>query len=144
MRWSRWLTPLCLFLVLLSLACSNRRERKEPYPVRGKVLVDGKAPEGARVVFHPSDAGDPQAILPQATVAADGTFVVNTYNFQDGAPEGTYTVTVTHFQSDGGVNLLPPRYATPDTSRLQVTVAKQNNELEPFHLTKQDASPKAP
>src|SRR5437762_3526860 len=103
MRWSCVLTCFCL--LLLTTACSNKLEKKEVYPVRGKVLLEGKPAQGARVVFHPDDGGDVRTIKPQATVGADGTFVVSTYNSADGAPEGTYRVTVTQFQGDGAVNL---------------------------------------
>jgi hypothetical protein len=144
MRWSRVLSVLCFFLALLTLACNGRRERKEVYPVRGKVLFEGKPAEGARVVFHSGDGGDERAILPHAKVGADGSFVMSTYNFEDGAPEGTYRVTVTHIQGNGPANLLPARFESPTTSGLQITVAKPGTDLEPFLLTKQPPTPKAP
>ncbi len=74
----RFLSPLFLACALLSAGCGQQRELKEIYPVRGKVLFEGKSPQGARVVFHPAGNPDPRAILPHAEVGADGTFVMST------------------------------------------------------------------
>ncbi|HYT90322.1 MAG TPA: hypothetical protein VEL76_16565 [Gemmataceae bacterium] len=140
----RFLSPLFLACALLSAGCGQQRELKEIYPVRGKVLFEGKSPQGARVVFHPAGNPDPRAILPHAEVGADGTFVMSTYNFEDGAPAGTYAVTVTHFQGGGPTNLLPARYDNPSTSGLQAIVQEQSTELPPVHLTRNGTTPKTP
>ena len=136
MRFPRHLTFLGLFYVLLNAGCNRGRELKALYPARGQVFFDGKPAKGARVVFHPVGAPDPRAILPQAQVADDGTFVLSTYNFEDGAPQGSYSVTVVKMQGNGPVNLLLSRYENPATSGLEVQIEKRDNELPPFNLNK--------
>jgi hypothetical protein len=122
---------------LLSAACGSKgREFKALYPVHGKVVIDGKAAKGARVVLHPHGEPDPRAILPQAVVGDDGTFTLSTYNFEDGAPAGAYGVTITQFQKNSPVNLFPARYDNPATSGLDIQIEPKVNELEPFTLTR--------
>src|SRR5262245_26572551 len=64
------------------------------YPVSGQLLVKGKPAEGAFLVFHPKDGGGPESKRPYATTDAEGKFNVSTYDTGDGAPAGTYKVTV--------------------------------------------------
>jgi hypothetical protein len=104
--------------------------------VSGKVLLEGTPAAGARVVFHPLDEDANKAVLPQAQVAADGSFRVSTYNFEDGAPAGSYKVAITHIQEGGPNNLMPERYADPETSGFEVTVENRNNEFDSFSLSR--------
>jgi hypothetical protein len=124
---------------LSGVSCGASRFKKT-YPARGRVLFEGKAPEGARVTFHPLGPSDPRAILPQAQVRADGSFTVSTYNFEDGAPAGEYAVAIFQLQGRGPVNLLPARYQDPQTSGLRARVDEPDNELETFHLTRDGVS----
>jgi hypothetical protein len=133
----RPLVFLGLVLILVS-GCSSKggREWKKTYPVHGKVFFETKPAKGARVVFHPVGEPDPRAVLPQAEVDEDGSFVVSTYKAADGAPAGSYTLVVTLLQNGGPVNLLPERYADPAVSDLKATIEEKDNELEPFNLTR--------
>ena len=92
------------------------------HPVVGAIQFRGQPADGAFVSLHPKNAteGVPN---PRATVAKDGSFVVSTYDGNDGAPEGDYVVTVQWYKpvrqgNDlvGGPNVLPPKYASPRTS----------------------------
>jgi hypothetical protein len=127
-----------LALALLCSACSSGR--KPVHPVHGQILVDGQPAANAQVLFHPAEGGKEE---PHPTGQTDdqGYFHLTSYANGDGAPEGSYVVTVTWFRVFGGgrqeivrQNVLPRRYAAPQSSQLRVTVAKGNNELNPLQL----------
>lgn len=114
---------------LLAVAgCAKKETFVEVFPVSGTVKVDGKAPEGARVVLSPVNPSGPDAITPNGAVKSDGSFTVTTYKAGDGAPPGEYVVTVVWFKYDEsiqgtGPNVLPEQYASPKTSPIKATVA---------------------
>jgi hypothetical protein len=133
--------------VLLSLAiltgCGDGRLKV--YPASGKVLVKGQPAEGAKVIFYTQNADQkqPGIPIPQGTVAADGTYSLTTYEPNDGAPAGSYAVTVVWNkvivpdddpESQVERDQLDGRYATPEKSGLTATVEAKENELPPFEL----------
>jgi hypothetical protein len=91
---------------------------------------------GAQIRFHPRGMTLPDDATPSATVQDDGTFTITTFTKGDGAPAGDYVATVQWFRvaKDGSVggNALPPRYGSPTTSPLTVTIREGTNELPPF------------
>ena len=135
-----WRTAGLMLLTGLMLFCPacGSDQRKPVFPVRGKVLFEGRATPQAYVVFHPVD-GDPEAPRPQAYVDRDGSFQLSTYHFGDGAPAGDYIVTVEwrtfapvrnvqEGDSLPTINRLPTRYASTRTSGLRVRVGPTTNE----------------
>jgi hypothetical protein len=135
----RRLLPTLVVLTLAALCPACSSGRKPVHPVRGQVLVDGKPAAKAQVLLHPAEGGQNE---PHPTGQTDdqGYFTLTSYTNGDGAPEGDYAVTVTWFRVFGGReevvrrNVLPPRYAAPQSSQLRVTIAKGNNELTPLQL----------
>ncbi|MFO0969763.1 MAG: metallophosphoesterase [Gemmataceae bacterium] len=133
-----------------------RHNTKPPQPTRGTVLLDGVPVADAEVALYAVDAAvvkketkkeeiDKKVIevakrLPprvaDALTEADGTFTLSSYAAGDGAPAGTYTVTVVRrvpaYEPSGkpGPNRLPARYATPHESPLRVTVKAGDNVLD--------------
>jgi hypothetical protein len=109
------------------------------HKVHGQILVDGQPAVQAQVLFHPAEGGD-DAPKPTGQTDEQGYFNLTSFVNGDGAPEGGYLVTVTWFrvyqrgQEVVRYNALPPRYANPQSSQLQVSVAKGNNELSPLQL----------
>jgi hypothetical protein len=134
----------CLVLLgaVLCPACSS--DRKPVYPVKGQVLVNGKPAANAQVLFHPTD-GASEELKPTGQTDDEGYFTLTSYKNGDGAPEGSYNVTVTWFrvgrsgnQANAEIiryNALPLRYAKPTTSQLQASVSKGDNELPPLQLS---------
>jgi hypothetical protein len=127
---------------LLLPAC-GKSGRKPVYPVHGQVLYEGKPVPGAQVILHPLGDDDRQhPVRPLGDVGPDGTFRLTTYEAGDGAPEGPYAVTVSLWwkpkdaEGDTAQNLLPPRYANPQTSPLKVEVTRGDNQLQPLRLTR--------
>lgn len=110
--------------------------RRPPQPVKGTVYFEGAPTPDAQVAFHlvnpdkkaPTRTGD-------AFVDADGSFVLSSYNANDGAPTGEYLVTVVwrqpwlDAQGRPGPNILPERYSKPDTTDLRVRVKDGSNAL---------------
>jgi hypothetical protein len=133
-----------LFLALTVLLIPACSKGPKVYPVRGQLLVDGKPAAQATVTFHPV-GGAASAVRPSAQTDDQGYFTLTTQARGDGAPEGDYDVTVTWFraftapqQAEGeakAVNLLPPRYANPTTSKLKAAVTRGNNELPPLQVS---------
>jgi len=132
-----WLCA-CLAVVVFASGCGNGRLKV--YPVTGQILVDGKPADGAFVVFHPQDGGK-DAPRPSATTEADGTFRLTTYDTGDGAPAGTYRVTIVwrprpknHLEGDKP-DRLKERYAVEANSKITANIEKAATNLEPFQLT---------
>jgi hypothetical protein len=135
-----FLIGLCLGAVGLA-SCSNGDGRKPTYSVAGKVLVNGKPAEHASVVFHPVGESGADVVKPRGKVKADGSFVLTTYDSNDGAPAGEYQVTVELWLSsgrgdEGPTSRLPAKYAKPDSSGLTATVSAGPTELKTFELKK--------
>ena len=143
-----WLVLLAL-VAGLAPGCFWKTDRLPVNRVEGAVFVAGKPAVGAKLFFHPVEAGfNPRALRPFAEVAEDGKFELSTYLADDGAPEGDYVVTIYwpapkrlfkgKFEDD---SLAPDRlkdlYSNPRTSMLRAHINRGDNVLPPFEL--QDA-----
>jgi hypothetical protein len=102
------------------------------YPVSGEVVFsDGTPLRGGMVFFHPADAHIKTSA--QGEIQSDGTFQLTTAVKGDGVPEGRYRVTVTPplpLKREGKGPPPPqidPRYANPDTSRLEFAVTRDRS-----------------
>lgn len=137
-----WVTAIVLATIgtLPGIGCGKSENRVPVHPVQGAIQFRGQPAHGAFVLLHPKNAaaGVPN---PRATVAQDGSFVVSTFDGNDGAPEGDYIVTVQWYRpvkqgNDlvGGPNVLPARYASPRTSDVIVHIAAGENQLAPIQL----------
>lgn len=128
---------------LLFPAC-GRPGHQPVYPVQGQVLLEGTPLPGAQVFLHPigqEEGGQP--VRPVGRAGPDGSFRLTTYDADDGAPAGTYAVTVElrrrppgQPEGDFSRNVLPARYANPQTSPLRVEVAAGANDLGPLRLAR--------
>lgn len=130
------LTSLC---IVLAAGCSGP-SGPECYPVRGQVLRDGKPLAEAQICFHPLDSAPPGVPRPQATTDEQGRFALTTLRPDDGAPAGSYRITVERRAPRqigeelvrGGANELPARYAQANTSPLEFAVQPGENEVPPL------------
>ena len=110
------------------------------HTIRGLVLVDGQPAAGAQVILHPQASTVLGMVTPHGEVADDGSFVVTTYEFGDGAPEGLYKATVSwqpvlnpnRSEPDYGPEKLPIRYQDPMQSGIEFQVKPEANELAPI------------
>jgi hypothetical protein len=131
-------------MALLTLACSScgKISRRPVHPVQGRVFFQGKPAAEAIVYFHPLDAHDPKEEYYQPTgiVQPDGAFRLTTYETDEGAPAGEYSVTVVWRRpgvgsDDAASSMLPERYESPVTSGLRARILEGPTQLEPFQLT---------
>jgi len=91
---------------------SSEGPRLPTIPVKGKLTIDGKPAGNLMLTFSPvaADQSEDKAVnkTVSALVKQDGTFVLQTYKENDGAPVGSYKVTVT-----GNVPLSPDMTSMP-------------------------------
>ncbi len=140
---ARWVLLVSLIASSASLSGCDR-DKLVTYPVRGKLLFDGKPVAYATIAFHPLEPNEGKPIRPVATVDADGSFTLSTYGKNDGAPAGEYIVTVEWRRAEKtqggdyqpGPNRLPARYGKQETSHLRAMVEPGPNDLPIFHLKK--------
>jgi hypothetical protein len=128
-----------LLAVLAIGGCDNARV--PVHDVSGRVTYQGQPPVGALIVLHPVDDTHPTDVTPTGTVSEDGSFQITAYEPGDGAPLGDYVATIHWFkliQEDGGAgrgpNVLPPRYASPDTSPVRITVKEGGSQIPPIEI----------
>jgi len=144
---------LCLLCFIVSAGCNGGEEagRLPVHPVSGKVSVNGQPASGVLVLLHPAEAS-PAAkagVLPSATTQEDGTFQLSSYDQNDGAPLGGYSVTIQWYQADAkstkGKPAMPSgfarpsdrlqgKYKDPRKSPWQVTITEGNNVLRPIEV----------
>lgn len=153
---------LLSLLAVLSAGCGQATDsnRPETFSVSGTVTQDGQPLEGATVSFHAAD-GSAGAV---GITDASGNYTLTTFSAGDGAVAGDHKVTITktdrpviEAKSDGSVadtgdepeeqqgtqssergggpkNLLPEKYASPDTSGLTATVAESGENKFDFQV----------
>lgn len=135
----RTLRSLLVLSVALGVAgCGKSESDRQPtFAVEGRVLDGAKPVANATVVFHPVGV---DGVKPRGKTDANGVFKLTTYDGDDGAPAGSYRVTVelwTTVSADGGpVNRVPAKYARPDSSGFAAEVAARPTTIEPFVLKK--------
>lgn len=136
------------------LGC-KRNSRLTVAPVHGQVTYKGQGVPNATVIFIPS--GETAELLkrmrPFAYADGQGIFDLKTYVRGDGAPPGTYRVSIIAGSgvaspgkdaraepaaSPASPNRVPPlisqKYENEATSGIEVTVQNGENNLPPFEL----------
>ena len=108
------------FVSLLLAGCGGGGIEKLPlYPARGTLQMDGKPFGPVSLRFEPETPGGRGFV---ASVDAAGKInAVTTYKVSDGAPVGTYKVTV--FSSMGASKQFPAKYESAKSTPLKVIIA---------------------
>jgi hypothetical protein len=125
---------------LLVVGCSRfRPDHLSAHPTSGSLFVSGKPAGGARVVLFAIGNARLEKLGPHAEVEADGSFRITTYMKGDGAPEGTYALTITWplpppRGKELGKDRLRGKYADPRQPARQVNIVAGDNVLEPIRL----------
>jgi hypothetical protein len=110
--------------VLLPLAAVPASPTTELASVTGQVTYEGRPVSGMLICF---DVGDTHLHSAYDMLAADGSFCLQTKIAGDGAAPGKYRV---HLYPAGGDASLPAKYRDPDTSALQIEVARDWNHFQ--------------
>ncbi|MES2788262.1 MAG: carboxypeptidase-like regulatory domain-containing protein [Planctomycetota bacterium] len=126
---------LCVFVIVMASGCSRSPVDGRPtlVPVTGTVLYKQQPIEGATVLLVPTD----HEFAAAGKTDASGTFQLRTFDPDDGAAPGKFTVTVKKFEflypPGGGEiekQLLPVKYGNPTSSGLTATVVEgEENDL---------------
>jgi len=135
-------TPSLAIAALFCLASGCSGDSASPgvelVPCKGRVLVDDQPLAEATVALKPAfDWPDPKLPHPHATTDENGLFVLGTFSDHDGAPAGTYQVSVTLPSTEGLASISDPigkTYADPASSGLKITVAADTAELPDLKL----------
>lgn len=139
-RFSVWGGVACIAIA----GCGGSGDQLDTYSVTGVVTYNGSAVEGASIGFVPEEAGKPSAF---GRTDSDGTYTLTTYEADDGAPAGAYTVTVTKFevvataQQGSGTDESDPNYVPPPdnpapTPPPKSLVPKKYNSAKTSDLTR--------
>lgn len=133
--------PVMVFFVFLLLAGCGAPKRTPTFPVKGKVLVNGKPAADLFVYFHPSSKKDDQSFIPYAQTNEEGDFQLSTFKNGDGIPAGDYLVTFEWREKSGtfknqfqGPDKLKERFNKPESSTFKVTITNESTILETFDL----------
>jgi hypothetical protein len=118
---------------IVAAGCSKGDWKAETYRVQGSLTINGTAPEGAVLIFLPvGQPPDSRGTNPWANIRNDGTYVVSMYEFEDGAPEGEYAMTLRWPTKDGPpMDRLSGAFATADKAIQTIVV---NGDLEIPHV----------
>jgi hypothetical protein len=141
-----------LTLTICAAGCGSKPQSDRPatYPVSGTVTMNGEPVTDANVNFQLTDGSRGASGLTDQ----QGTFSLTTFVAGDGALPGEYRVAITKFEKppQGAQvpedhpdynpnvpsfvprNLLPEKYANPQTSELTATVTEGANTVK-FELT---------
>lgn len=133
------------FASVTALGCGGSLQPELPprHPVQGKVLHRGQPAKGFRVTFHPTGDIGPLQFAPSAITSDDGTYRLQSYEPEDGAPLGDYAVTFEwpdHLIATDDpdpkpvVDRLRGAYSDPQRSRFKASVVEGPNEMPPFNL----------
>ncbi len=129
-------------LVCSLAGCTSGKKAPVCSPVHVQVLFKGKPLAEAMVVMHRIGGDVEGNQKPMAVSRPDGTFVFTTFHSGDGATLGDYAITVElpaaqmvgEEKTRSGPNLLPPKYAKPNTSGLKCTVVSGENAIPPIDV----------
>lgn len=149
-RCERWLLVAALALFV---GCAEAKpDRPKTYPVSGTVTYKGNPVAGANLNFRIADGSS----FSMARTDASGRYELMTFEAGDGTLPGEYKVGITQYESSGSTgpgmddaeyaspegdeggappkNLLPEKYANPETSGLTASVTEGPNTVN-FELT---------
>ncbi|MBW3538917.1 MAG: hypothetical protein KY476_01475 [Planctomycetes bacterium] len=118
-----------------------QEERPALQPAQGSLFINGKPAEGAMLVLHRADGKnfDARGTRPRATVGADGSFEVTTYQGGDGAPPGDYQVAVMWLDdpdSSTPWDKLGDRYSDPKQTGIRISIEEGESQLDPIRIEK--------
>ena len=92
------------------------------FPAKGKVSHNGKPLTKGRLIFEPEGAGRDAS----ADIQPDGSYVMTTFQKDDGAARGSHRVYVDGLKKSE----LPAKFSTPGTSGTKVEIKADQTDYE--------------
>ena len=134
--------PLFTLAILLLVGCGDGADRLPTAAVSGTVTLDGQPLKKGDVTFVPQDGSGRPAT---GTIQSDGSFILGTYDDDDGAVLGQHRVAVVCQEprglppNDGGTrSLVPLLYTNPGTSELVYEVTAEGDNDFKIELTSRE------
>jgi len=131
--------PRFTLAIILLVGCGSVADRLPTAAVSGTVTLDGDPLENGNVTFVPQDGSGRPAT---GMIQSDGSFVLGTYDDDDGAVLGQHRVAVVCQEprglppNDGGTrSLIPLPYTNPGTSGLVFVVTVEGNNVFNIDVT---------
>lgn len=126
---ARWISQLGVLVALaLLVGCGNKT-----YPVEGQVVFEDGSPAKDLAGYYIMFQSEDQTGGANGLIHADGSFSVGTFNDGDGALRGKQRVAIAPPAPEVHKPRLPvhlsDRYASFDTSGLEVEIKPQSNRL---------------
>ena len=130
------------FLSISNSGCSSESDTT-PFPVTGRVIVNGKPAAYAKLTFRPVRK-DQQDLQVFAKADENGEFTLFVTMPEDGEDTVEYHVGISwriprnprdRNDPDYGEELLPKKFQDPKQSGLQVGIDPTVTELDPFELS---------
>jgi hypothetical protein len=152
------LAAIALFAATAFTGCGKKsapaiKGAKLPvFPVKGKLMMDGKPMGFATIMFNPVTKFPQGAaqLQPRAIADENGDFTVSTYGSGDGAPAGDYKITISWKGEeamdtpDSGRGELeekvPGAYQSARTSKIRVKVKEEPNTFETWDIAQLEAN----
>lgn len=142
-RFEKLFACCCCVATSLIAGCGDAPKPWEVVvPAIGEVTFEGEPIAGAQITLVPVSTEFPDSVRPSATTALGGNFALGTYGNSDGAPAGEYKASVVWFKLDEsgdspvrGDNVLPAKYANPDSSGITVVVNDKEASVISIALT---------
>ena len=126
--------------IAVCIACVGCDEnwQTETQPASGSVTINDAPPTGAIIELHTlGQKVDARGSRPWGKVGEDGEYSLTTYQRGDGAPVGTYRVTL-WWPADpvapSPEDRLASRYSEPGRSPWEVTISEGMNRLPPIEI----------
>ena len=141
-RFGKLFACCCLATPFIAGCGDSAKPWEVVVPAIGQITFEGEPVEGAQITLVPASAEYPDTVRPSATTAAGGNFVLGTYGRSDGAPAGEYKASIVWFKlvdfGSGAVrgdNVLPAKYASPDSSGITVVVNDSEANVATIELS---------
>lgn len=130
--------------ILSGMACKKSDGRLKVYPTKGQILIHGNPEKDVLIYLWPSGTRDKQlhAYCPNGQTDENGNFTLSTYDSNDGAPEGDYTVTLewpirfNTLTNQWEGDRLKGAYSNQASSQLQAKIEAKPNELPIIRVEK--------
>ena len=133
-------------ILLAAGGCGSDEPKIPLYPASGQVLVGDQPASGVQVrFFDAANPTNPDSPHPFATTNEEGRFYLGTFEAEDGAPVGQYSVMLLWPAGDPGPGVPVDRfgnvYTNPAKSPFKASLVEGGTKLDPFRIDPSKVKP---